>query len=101
MEQQGDVCGAGSTEKVSSAPWDFSDCSAEVRSGGLTAHVRQRGSWKLRHQWSSLVFRWGGGRHSLSWKRGKDTGPIAGLSHNGEKLKYGQGLVPTLLPRPK
>ena len=60
MEQQGDVCGAGSTEKVSSAPWDFSDCSAEVRSEGLTAHVRQRGSWKPRHQWSSLVFRWGG-----------------------------------------
>lgn len=58
MEQKGDVCGAGSTEKVRSALWDFSDCSAEGRSGGscqaqgiveAKAPMEQFYCWRGRH----------------------------------------------------
>lgn len=42
VEQQGDVCGAENTEKVSS-PWEVSHCSTESRSGRLCCPCRAEG----------------------------------------------------------
>lgn len=61
-------------EKVSAALWDFSDCSVEGRSGGRICLCQAEGITEAKA--SVKQFGAGGGaRHSVSWKRGRDSRP--------------------------
>lgn len=101
MEQQGDVCGVDSTEKVSRALRGFSDCSVEGRSEGLICLCQAEGIMEAKASMKQFgCWRW---EWAFSFmEEGKGQQAYTGLQcHNRGKLHYGQGLAPTFLSRPK